>query len=1589
MLTLYLLLGLVYNAQNPEWNTAQYADLWKSVEKELSAGKPQSAASYLAELEELTRVAGDDLERLEVMEQRYDCLSRYNWKEAREYSSKYYALRDSIFDNLDASIEKYCKHPRVIKLIAEKIELLKEEEESKPAAERNEAVFKDIRKMCVEAIKTFPKSNYTKQLQGVIDRMDSSRLFFNGPEKGYPGEEFTYEISSRNVASAHLKVYRLSGRYDIGSYDKFVKYDGGSSRCVLVGSKKLDSFANRYSIAEQLKTTWKFDKEGIYLVKLVSGDNASYRYVYISRVAVALREVDGKHEVYAADAASGKPYDSFTAMTYRQSRGKGTFLSPVVLATKDYSQDGFTALDQKYYDVSNASARLAVAAGGDDFSAPLFISKPYIQRVPDAAKMQTGSYICTDRRLYKPSDEIQFKVILYSSDGREGCVIEGQEIEVALYAPADSKPVETIKVTTNAWGSASGSFRIPEGSRNGTYTILAGSNSASVRVEEYVTPDFYLELPTLEGLYTFDDIITQTGEVKGYAGVAMAGAKVEYTVRRRPNWRRWSPTRNYEWKVIDEGSVTADADGRFAISFKAERPESDGDDDDVSASFVVEVKVTDRQGETHEASKSVTVADIPLQLGTAFDSEVTVNDSVIAVNRDVEKYILIKGSNRNGIAQTVEGAYRLLRDGKIQAEGIFTTGRPEDFDFSGLPSGSYKLEYEVVWRGRSISGSKEMALFSPSDSKVPVPSVLFFYPLETEGGIKFVIGTTEEDLYVEAELFDRGQKLYRVPLHLSDEARLVSLPYLDRYNDCVELSLFTFRGGKDYHVTRTFNRPVSPVKFDLQIESLRDRTAPQTEESFIVRGPASELTVSIFDVTTDRFGANRYGFSPFRAYRTYGPSIETNLRQDDGFYLEETVVAYGYSRGRTLLGSSEPMAMNTMAKSSVEMMDLAVVEEAEDEAVPFALAQNNPSSQGDDAPQADVRSDFGETIAFYPHITIGDDGKAEVKYTTRQAFGTFRVLVLAHDKNLHSGSAEQKFIVQKELMVMPQLPLFATEGDKIVLKSMVANVGGREITGIARISIEDAATGRKLNLGARDRKVTLAAGAQTEVEWTVTIPAAEKLFVTIEVSGNGVSDGEKHAIEIVPAVQEITETASFVLGGPHGRKYYERQLQVRIGAKDARIRYEEYSTLDAVREALAAPKRPENDNMIDWLNALYVSQARLKIGESADAGLTEAAVSKLVSLQHADGSFSWFPCMYGSDVLTLLFLEKTGQLDRMGVCPAGLETSRRKALKYIDGRIATIAEAKNWKYTSLIDFFEVRSQYPDVPVTGKVKDVFNQFLTASDKDWQTLSIQAKAQLSNTLLRTKGTEFYRDDFPERVDRLIASLVDHAVVNRTVGCYFPNAVMPYRGLMSNEIYAHAELMELFWLTGETETVKGLQQWLLLQKHNQAWESNMGTADAVFALLNHDAGDLRLGAVYYTYTAPMKNVGESGNDMTVKRKFLRDGKELADGDVLHVGDRIEVQYELWNGENRSFVQIHAMRPACFYPVDERSYGSSYFYKEQKASGTEYYYQLLQEEDTRLSESFYVTQEGVFDKGLVEMESLYAPEYRAHSAGGSVRSE
>ena len=400
------------------------------------------------------------------------------------------------------------------------------------------------------------------------------------------------------------------------------------------------------------------------------------------------------------------------------------------------------------------------------------------------------------------------------------------------------------------------------------------------------------------------------------------------------------------------------------------------------------------------------------------------------------------------------------------------------------------------------------------------------------------------------------------------------------------MSIFGFRNGEAIDHQYEFSRP-DKVLFNVGIESFRDCTGPQSKEKFTIIGaPDAEYVVSIFDKTTDRYGANSFSFNPLdvKVYNS-APYIRTTLGDSYRTY-------YGFrlfEKRKALSKSSSVSGANAALESIQLVMDLMDVEEER--------SIDTEAGDGQEAEETTVRSQFGELIAFYPHLRSDRDGKVEVEYTTGDLLSTFRVLVMGYDKSLKTGNAERSLIVRKELMVVPNIPLFIREGDKIVIKSKVVNLSDEQLQGNGYIEFYNEETGEKLTLKDTESKVlTLAVGAQKELAWSITPPEnVSKLGVVIRFKAGNFSDGEKHIVTILPKEITITEADSFVIGGPHGHKYYEDQLHIRIKARNPRIRHAEYSTLTAVKESLPVVSKPESNNAIDWTLALYINQMRAKV----------------------------------------------------------------------------------------------------------------------------------------------------------------------------------------------------------------------------------------------------------------------------------------------------------------------------------------------------------------------------------------------------------
>jgi len=1564
-----------------------YSRLWSKVQKAEKEGKPQTAAGYLRELEQKTIAAGDELEQLAVSEKLYEQLGKYNWKEANSYYHTYATLnRRVLTDSLEAYIVKYKDHPRVMKLLYQRLCNHKDALDRRSRSMVSGADYKALRKEAETLLKHKYVNGYKTTLENFIETLDAPHLSTSGYSYMAPARDVTYTLSTCNVDRVSVRVFRLDDNVlfePIGDKDLYGTLSRNGTQ---TAAFEVTGFKNDYYMGESLDTKVDFPVPGIYVVCFeAKGAGIDYDVVQVSNVAGALRVRGGQAEIYAADFTTGKPYPEGTYSIYKNlyEKRSTTLLKLKPYLTGRFAGAGFVPVETGKAVSDHKNDYLLRIEAGNDIYAPLVsgLNDYYMRPASDTEDdyMFERTELFTDRALYKPTDTIYFKVICYKASETRGEVLANKSVDLVLRHSSSPDTVAQVKLLTNDMGSASGFFTLPAGSKNGRYYIQSRYQTLkSIRVEEYKRPNFNVSLTPVADVLCFGDVVKQTGTLQSFAGFSVAGGEVEYSIERRcfcayktNGWYTWHET-------VDSGMTLSDNKGSFTINFLAERPKYPGlrpeDMQDLyKADYFITIRAADPQGEVHEARISVPVADIPIDMNILLPEGQTFAGKLI-VDKDNVKAVTVEGSTLNGTPYGFTGTYTVTdaADKEVK-KGRFTSNEPVAFDFGALPSGQYTMKARTEYRGREITTERTVIVMSTDDRTLPFESRYFYYPVKTEGVLEFVLGTSEDDLYLELEVFDNDKVLYCEHVHLQKEMRKFHIDYDPSWRSAVQLVVFGIRDGKVIDNMYQFTRP-GDVRLDVAIETFRDKTTPATEETMTIRAPeGSELLVSIYDVTTDRMGANSFSFYPLREYPYVGrPSVYTTF---SGHYRVYRNMVMAKAAGAMVEMEEVPMMRGAVLED-------AVVEMADHDAA-------SEESGEEKTPEFEGRTNFSELIAFYPHLRADQSGVTTVKYTTTDLLSTFRVLVMAHDKRMFVGSDETQFVVNKELMVMPNVPLFATQGDRIVLKSKLVNLSDKQVKGTAYIELSDD-QGRKLKLkGTGSQKRTLLAGAQDEVAWGIEVPGGTtKLTAKIWFATPTASDGEQHEIQIVPNTVTLTEAASFIIGKGHDHKYYEKQLRQQFGAANPKIEYATYSTLDAVKQSLPAAQKPTCENSINWINQLYINQMRnfvLKDDPADYAAFREQAFSALKTFQENDGSFAWFRGMKGNNTITLYILEKLGQLRQVGALTLtdSEEKMVRKALASVDEMVdLSYARSKDFHAFAYIRAYAVRSLWFDVPLSDKAKAVYQKFIKGTEDGWQDISILEKAQLCNTMLRAAGTPYDDKSFTKRIKLLRESLKDYAVENERVGCYFPNAVMPFRGLMNSEIYAHAQLMELFAALGEPEMVDGIAQWLLLQKHNQAWESTVATTDAVHALIASKAKDLKFGAVYYTYTTQLAQVKPSGDELRVTRVFLRNGQSLIDGEKLHVGDKVTVRYQIYNTENRSFVELRAMRPACFYPVDERSYFTWYgFYREVKPSETSYYWELLPEEHTTVTEEFYVTQEGTFNSGLVAIECLYAPEYRGHT--------
>jgi len=406
--------------------------------------------------------------------------------------------------------------------------------------------------------------------------------------KGFP---FAASVQYSNLTNIKAKLYKINH----SEYLTSLKSDLYGRRFVnqKFKSEKLISEKNYQLVKDEdlrnHSTELVFPKlnSGLYLIKLesISGNDTCNSSAVFTVSGISFSEQAGKFNI--KDIENGVPV-------------KGAEIEIITRKNQDWSTSIYKISGDGIVKAPRQSNLIRITSESDTITMPWNINN-YPE--PEEVAVQQ-LYLLTDRSIYRPGQTVFFKGILFNKDRSEVRSIANQTVEV-IFRNSNYQSIDTLKLTTNRFGTVSGKFRIPSGGLAGNFQLTSDKGSVNFRVEEYRRPGFKIEVDDLKGEYRLNSQVEVTGNVSSFSGVPLKNVTGKYRITRNQIWA-W---RSFgEAEQISEGSFTTDKDGKYLIDFVAKPDERYSESVSYPFRFEIAIEVTDITGETQTATKSLNIA---------------------------------------------------------------------------------------------------------------------------------------------------------------------------------------------------------------------------------------------------------------------------------------------------------------------------------------------------------------------------------------------------------------------------------------------------------------------------------------------------------------------------------------------------------------------------------------------------------------------------------------------------------------------------------------------------------------------------------------------------------------------------------------------------------------------------------------------------------------------------------------------------------------------------------------------------------------------------------------------------------------------
>ena len=350
----------------------------------------------------------------------------------------------------------------------------------------------------------------------------------------------------------------------------------------------------------------------------------------------------------------------------------------------------------------------------------------------------------------------------------------------------------------------------------------------------------------------------------------------------------------------------------------------------------------------------------------------------------------------------------------------------------------------------------------------------------------------------------------------------------------IALNYIFVQHNRVYAGTENFLIPWKNKDLQIKYQTIRNKLLPGSKENWTAtisgnqgEKVAAEALVSMYDASLDQF--KKHSWSPLDIWPTLSNIAGWN---GNGF---STVQFEILNKKELSLLSSIPKSYDRLLPdylshspipiNGIQIRGLSAISEKKVGAPQlFINDANTEKKQLLPIDQLmEFRKNFNETAFFFANLLTDSSGNISFHFTLPQSLTQWKLMTLAHTKDLSSGYIEKNILAQKPLMVQANSPRFMRAGDRMEFSAKISNLSDHELTGTTQLSLLNTTTHQSVDGWFKNifptQYFTVAAGQSSAIKFPIEVPFNFNAALIYQITAT------THPLN--PVQQPISDTDTF------------------------------------------------------------------------------------------------------------------------------------------------------------------------------------------------------------------------------------------------------------------------------------------------------------------------------------------------------------------------------------------------------------------------------------------------------------------------------